>query len=131
MLSRSCLLDDVADWFMVNSGRKEDVEDAMDEAASERADQALNRYVKGGRTLIDVGIEFVYLRRERGLSQHDLALRATLPQETIQAIESGTRLPTKQEFALLASGLELTVAGLAEILRPVVRHQASGIRAFG
>jgi hypothetical protein len=44
----------------------------MDEAASQRADQALTRYVKG-----------------------------------------------------------LTAGRLAEILRPVVRHQASGIQAFG
>ena len=103
----------------------------MEEAASERADQALTQYVKGGRTLDDIGIEFAYRRRERGLSQHDLAQRATLPLETVQAIESGTRLPTKQEFALLASGLELTARRLAEILRPVVEHQGSGIRAFG
>jgi hypothetical protein len=48
-----------------------------------------------------------FARRERGLSQHELAQRATLPLETLQAIESGTRLPTKQEFALLAGGLEL------------------------
>jgi len=102
----------------------------MGEAASERADQALTQYVKGGRTFLDIGIECAYLRRERGLSQHDLAQRATLPLETVQAIESGTRLPTKQEFALLASGLELTVGRLAEILRPVVQHQGSGIRAF-
>jgi DNA-binding transcriptional regulator YiaG len=106
-------------------------EDAMDEAASERADEALNRYVKGGRTFIDIGIEFAHLRRERGLSQHDLAQRATLPLESVQAIELGTRLPTKQEFALLASGLELTAGRLAAILRPVVQHQGSGIRAFG
>jgi hypothetical protein len=89
----------------------------MDEAASEGADQALNQYVKGGRTLVDVGTEFAHLRRERGLSQHDLARRATLP--------------TEREFGLLATGLELTAGRLAEALRPVVRHQASGIRAFG
>jgi transcriptional regulator with XRE-family HTH domain len=103
----------------------------MDEAATKRADQALSRYVRGGRTLADIGTEFVYLRRQRGLSQHALALRATLPPATVQAIETGTRLPTEQEFALLASGLELTTGALAEVLRPVVRHQASGIRAFG
>jgi DNA-binding transcriptional regulator YiaG len=106
-------------------------EEAMDETAPEAADQALNQYVKGGRTLAVVGTEFVYLRRERGLSQHDLALCATLPLETVQAIESGSRLPTKQEFALLASGLEMTAGRLAGILRPVVQHQAGGIRAFG
>ena len=103
----------------------------MDEAASEGADQALNQYVKGGRTLVDVGTEFAYLRRERGLSQHDLARRATLPLETVRGIEAGARLPTGREFGLLATGLELTAGRLAEALRPVVRHQASGIRAFG
>jgi transcriptional regulator with XRE-family HTH domain len=103
----------------------------MEEAASERADQALSQYVKGGRTLDDIGTEFAYLRRDRGLSQHDLAQRATLPLESVEAIESGTRLPTKQEFALLAAGLELTAGRLAEILRPVVEHSASGIRTFG
>jgi transcriptional regulator with XRE-family HTH domain len=103
----------------------------MDEATSERADQALNRYVKGGRTLSDIGIEFAYLRQERGFGQQALAQRATLPLETVQAIESGRRLPTKQEFALLAIGLDLTIGQLAEILRPVVRHTASGVRAFG
>jgi DNA-binding transcriptional regulator YiaG len=108
-----------------------DVEDAMDEAASERADLALTQYVRGGRTLDDIATEFAYLRRERGLSQHDLAKRATLPLEAVQAIESGTRLPTRQEFALLATGLELTAKRLAEILRPVVQHTASGLRAFG
>jgi hypothetical protein len=50
--------------------------------------------------------------------------------ETIQAIESGTRLPTKGEFGHFAVGLELTAGYLAEALRPVVDHQASGIRAF-
>jgi transcriptional regulator with XRE-family HTH domain len=103
----------------------------MEEAASQRADQALTQYVKGGRTLSDIGIEFAHLRRERGLNQDELAQRATLPLETLQAIESGTRLPTKQEFALLASGLELTAGRLAELLRPVVRHTGSGIRSFG
>jgi transcriptional regulator with XRE-family HTH domain len=103
----------------------------MDEAASERADQALSRYVKGGRTLSDIGIEFAYLRHERGLSQQALAQRATLMLETVQAIESGRRLPTKQEFELLATGLDLTTAQLAEILRPVVRHTGSSIRVFG
>jgi DNA-binding transcriptional regulator YiaG len=100
----------------------------MDQTASERADQALTQYVKGGRTLGDIGIEFAYLRRERGLSQHDLAQRARLPVETVQVIESATRLPTKPEFAQLAHGLELTAARLAEILRPVVRHQGTGVR---
>jgi transcriptional regulator with XRE-family HTH domain len=105
----------------------------MDEAASKRADQAdqaLSRYVKGGRTLSDIGIEFAYLRQERGLNQQALAQRTTLPLETVQAIESGRRLPTKQEFALLATGFDLTAGHLAEILRPVVQHTASGIRAF-
>ena len=50
--------------------------------------------------------------------------------ETVQAIESGTRLPTKGEFAHFAAGLELTAGYMAEVLRPVVDHQASGIRAF-
>ena len=121
----------MADWFMARYGRQGMWEEVMDEAASKDADQALNQYVKGGRTLADIATEFVYLRRERGLSQQDLALRATLPLETVQAIESGARRPTRQEFALLASGLELTADRLAEILRPVVRHQASGIQAFG
>jgi transcriptional regulator with XRE-family HTH domain len=103
----------------------------MEEAASHRADQALSQYVKGGRTLVDIGTEFVYLRRERGLSQQDLAQRASLPLETVEAIESGKRLPTKQEFALLASGLELTAGRLAETLRPAVRHRGSDIRAVG
>lgn len=76
------------------------------------------------------GLEFAYLRRERGLSQDDLAQRARLALETVQAIESGTRLPTKGEFAHFAAGLELTAGQLAEVPRPVVDHQASGIRAF-
>jgi transcriptional regulator with XRE-family HTH domain len=103
----------------------------MDEAASERGDQALNQYVKGGRTLSDIGIEIAHLRRERGLSQHDLAQRASLPLGAVQTIESGTRLPTKQEFTLLATGLELTESRLADALRPVVEHQGSGIQTFG
>jgi transcriptional regulator with XRE-family HTH domain len=103
----------------------------MDEAACQRADQALSRYVRGGRTLADVGTELAYLRRERGLSLQALAQRATLSLEAVQAIESGRRLPSEQEFALLAAGLELTAGRLAEILRPVVQHQAGGIQAFG
>jgi transcriptional regulator with XRE-family HTH domain len=63
--------------------------------------------------------------------QHALAQRATLPLKTIQEIEAGRRLPTEREFALLATGLGLTAGRLAEILRPVVRHQASGIQPFG
>jgi transcriptional regulator with XRE-family HTH domain len=100
----------------------------MDEAVSERADQALRQYVKGGRTLADIGTEFVHLREQRGLSQHDLAQRATLAPEAVEAIESGRRLPTRQEFALLASALELTAGRLAELLQPVVQHQGSGIQ---
>jgi hypothetical protein len=50
----------------------------MGEAAAERGDQALRQYVKGGRTLSDVGTELAYLRREQGLSQEDLAQRAGL-----------------------------------------------------
>jgi transcriptional regulator with XRE-family HTH domain len=102
----------------------------MEEAASKRADQALTLYVKGGRTLDDIGTEFAYLRRERGLSQQELGQGSRLPLETVQAIESATRLPTEQEFALLARGLELTPGRLAEILRPVVRHTASDLRAL-
>jgi transcriptional regulator with XRE-family HTH domain len=102
----------------------------MDTGESERADQALDQYVKGGRTLSDIGVEFACLRREQGLSQRDLAQRARLPLKSIQAIESGTRLPTKGEFGHFAAGLELTAGYLAEALRPVVDHQASGIRAF-
>jgi transcriptional regulator with XRE-family HTH domain len=90
----------------------------------------LTQYVKGGRTLVEIGIEFAHLRRERGLSQHDLAQRARLRLETVQVIESGTRLPSKPEFAQLAHGLELTAARLAEFLRPVVRHQGTGVRAL-
>jgi hypothetical protein len=45
-------------------------------------------------------------------------------------MESGRRLPIEREFALLAAGLELTAGRLAEILRPVVRHQASRIQVF-
>jgi DNA-binding XRE family transcriptional regulator len=70
----------------------------MEQAASEQADRALRQYVNGGRTLADIGVEFAYLRQERGLSQHTLAQRVTLPLETVQAVESGRRLPTEQEF---------------------------------
>ena len=83
------------------------------------------------RRLPLAAVEFAYLRQERGLSQHTLAQRATLLLETVQAVESGRRLSTEQEFALLGTGLDLTAGRLAEILRPVVRHQASGIQAFG
>jgi transcriptional regulator with XRE-family HTH domain len=103
----------------------------MEQAAAEQADRALRQYVKGGRTLADIGVEFAYLRQERGLSQHALAQRATLPLATVRAIEAGRRLPTEREFARLATGLDLTAGRLAEILRPVVRHQGSGIQAFG
>jgi DNA-binding XRE family transcriptional regulator len=68
----------------------------MDKAKSERADQALRQYVKGGRTLVDIGTEFVHLREQRRLSQHDLAQRATLAPEAVEAIESGKRLPTRR-----------------------------------
>lgn len=97
----------------------------MDAAASERADQALSRYVKGGRTLSDIGIEFAYLRQERGLNQQALAQRATLSLEAVQAMESGRRLPIEREFALLAAGLKLTAGRLAEILNlSVLPHRA-------
>jgi ribosome-binding protein aMBF1 (putative translation factor) len=102
----------------------------MDEATSQRADQALGQYVRGGRTLVDIGIELAYLRQQRGLSQRDLAQRARLVLGTVRAIESGTRLPTRREFMLLAAGLELTADRLAKAVRPVVEHQASGIRSW-
>jgi hypothetical protein len=70
-------------------------------------------------------------RSRRPVADSSGARRATLPLETVEAIESGTRLPTKQEFALLARGLELTAGRLATILRPVVEHTAGGIRKFG
>jgi transcriptional regulator with XRE-family HTH domain len=72
-----------------------------------------------------------YLRGERELSPDDLARRGGLPRETVGLLEAGTRLPTSEEFARLATGLELTAHRLAVLLRPVVRHQASAIRAFG
>jgi ribosome-binding protein aMBF1 (putative translation factor) len=111
--------------------RRPDVEDAMGKAAAEPGDQALRQYVRGGRTLVDVGIELAVLRRERGLGGEDLAQRGGLPPEIVQELESGTRLPTGDEFTRLATGLGLTAHGLAVLLRPVVQHQASGIRAFG
>jgi hypothetical protein len=46
-------------------------------------------------------------------------------------LESGVRLPTSEEFTRLAVGLGLTAHRLAALLRPMVQHQASGIRAFG
>jgi transcriptional regulator with XRE-family HTH domain len=103
----------------------------MGQAAGEPGDQALGQYVRGGRTLADVGTELAYLRRERGLSPDDLARRGGLPRETVAVLEAGTRLPTSEEFMRLAAGLGLTPHRLAVLLRPVVRHQASGIRAFG
>jgi hypothetical protein len=51
--------------------------------------------------------------------------------ETVQVIKSGRRLPTDQECALLATGLDLTAGRPAELLRAAVRQQASGIQAFG
>lgn len=102
----------------------------MGEGAAERGDQALRQHVRGGRTLGDVGIELAYLRRERGLSPEDLAQRGELSRETVQVLESGTRLPTSEEFTRLATGLGLTPHRLATLLRPVVQHRASGIRAF-
>jgi DNA-binding transcriptional regulator YiaG len=113
------------------SVRRPDVENAMGEAAAERGDQALRQYVRGGRTLGDVGIELAHLRRGRGLGPAEVAERGGLSQETVQALESGMRLPTGEEFTRLAAGLGLTPHRLAVLLRPVVQHQATGIRAFG
>jgi ribosome-binding protein aMBF1 (putative translation factor) len=116
---------------MVSLRRQGMWKDAMDEAASQQADQALGHYVRGGRTLVDIGTEFEVLRRERGLTHEELAQRARLPLGSVRAIESGTRLPTKEEFARLATALELSAARLAAILRPVLEHQPSGIQVFG
>jgi transcriptional regulator with XRE-family HTH domain len=102
----------------------------MNNAAAEGADQALRQWVRAGRTLVEVGEEFASLRRERGLSPEDLARRAMLSPEAIWMLESGTRLPTREEFERLAIGLELTAGQLAEILRPVLAHQAHGTGAF-
>jgi hypothetical protein len=59
------------------------------------------------------------------------ARRGGLLRETVAVLEAGTRLPTSEEFMRLAAGVGLTPRRLAVLLRPVVRHQASGIRAFG
>lgn len=103
----------------------------MDDTRSEQADQALRRYVRGARTLLDIGIEFAHLREERALSLEDLARRARMPLEAVQAIESGARLPSSDEFARLAAGLDLTEGRLALILRPVLRHGGSDIGTLG
>lgn len=97
---------------------------------TERAERALRQWVTGGRTFVDVGEELTCLRRERGLSPTALAQRATLPVESVLAVESGTRLPTNEEFDRLAIGLEMAPGRLAEILKPVLSHQASGIGSF-
>jgi transcriptional regulator with XRE-family HTH domain len=102
----------------------------MNNAATEGADRALRQWVRAGRTLVEVGDEFAHLRRERGLSPEDLAQRAMLPLEAIRTLERGTRLPTREEFERLAPALGLTTGQLAEILRPVLAHQAHGTEAF-
>jgi hypothetical protein len=100
-------------------------EDAMDGAASERADQALNRYVKADGRSPTSGPSSSTCA-EQGLSIEGLPLRATLPLETVQAIESGTRLSTEQEFALLGRQ-----PAAADGRSPGRDPAASGIRAFG
>jgi transcriptional regulator with XRE-family HTH domain len=102
----------------------------MNQAATQQADRALRQWVRGGRTLVDVGEELAYQRHQRGLSPEDLAQRTGVPLATIRTLESGSRLPTKEEFEHLAAGIGLTAGQLAEILRPVLAHQAEGIGAF-
>jgi transcriptional regulator with XRE-family HTH domain len=102
----------------------------MQHAGTEGADRALRQWVRAGRTLVEVGEELAWLRREQGLSPEALARRTRLPAATIRTLESGSRRPTMQEFARLAAGLGLTAGQLAELLRPVLAHQADGIGSF-
>lgn len=47
-----------------------------------------------------------FLRIERGLSQHQLAALANVPQSDLSRIETGRGIPTRSELSALAAALD-------------------------
>lgn len=75
-------------------------------------------------------------RAEAGLSQRQLALRATVPQPNIAAYESGRRAPSvstleKLEAALSTPSLERVLAVREPLLRAASARGLTDLRIFG
>jgi len=54
------------------------------------------------------------MRKQRGLSQADLAKVSGIAQSSISYIESGEKSPSLKTITKLASGLDVTVSALLE-----------------
>ena len=61
---------------------------------------------------VRVGLNVQGLRRERGLSQEELAHRATVHQTYLSGVERGRRNPSVMVLARLASALESDIEDL-------------------
>lgn len=61
-------------------------------------------------------------RIEKGFSQKELADKSTVPQQTISAIETGSRVPTAETLYLLAKALGTT---MDEIYKPDERSESA------
>ncbi len=57
-----------------------------------------------------------FLRLERGLSQHQLAALANVPQSDLSRIETGRGIPTDAELASLATTLRCAPNRLMDVV---------------
>ncbi len=82
-------------------------------AASAEVGSELERREKAGGGGDDLGVRIRLLRRERGMSQAELAGRE-LSESYVSLIESGRRRPSRRALNIIASRLGLTVEGLCD-----------------
>lgn len=61
-----------------------------------------------------LGLAIRRLRERRGLEQHQLAAKSGVPLSAISDVEQGHQDPKWSTVQRLCSGLEITLAGLAE-----------------
>lgn len=76
------------------------------------------------------------LRRERGMSQRELAERAGVPQPNVSAYENNRRAPNVETIRRLDAALSATLsdrfaAARADILAAAERRGLSDVRVFG
>lgn len=68
-----------------------------------------NAYTKAQH---DLGLRISHMRKERGISQRQLALNLKLDRVTLNQIESGKANPTLETLVRIAGGLDKTVEEL-------------------
>ena len=62
--------------------------------------------------MYEIGTRIAQCRAEKGWNQIELSIQADLPNQTISAIESGTRVPKVDTLCKIADALQVSLADL-------------------